>query len=100
MTKPGLMPLLPNSVQKVLLPAEDSDSDQEQEQELLDLKWTSGHTVPLLRYARQYLLRIGNAATPQISDQPANGGSVTLRTAASSVSVVMAALYVLRKFHR
>nr|KAE8927223.1 hypothetical protein PF009_g22605 [Phytophthora fragariae] len=30
MTKPGLLPLLPDSVQKVLLPAEDSDSDQEE----------------------------------------------------------------------
>ncbi|ETL86018.1 hypothetical protein L917_14518, partial [Phytophthora nicotianae] len=67
--------------------------------QLLDLKWTSGRTMPLLRYARQYLLRNGNVGTPQISDQPANG-SVTLRTAASSVSVVMAALYVLRKLRR
>ncbi|KAG3004236.1 hypothetical protein JG687_00018149 [Phytophthora cactorum] len=68
--------------------------------QLLDLKWTSGRTVPLLRYARQYLLRTGSVGTPQISDQPAYGSSVTLRTAASSVSVVMAALYVLRKLRR
>ncbi|EEY64333.1 uncharacterized protein PITG_02906 [Phytophthora infestans T30-4] len=68
--------------------------------QLLDLKWTSGRTMPLLRYARQYLLRNGNGGTPQISDQPANGASVALRTAASSVSIVMAALYVLRKLRR
>ncbi|KAG6591144.1 uncharacterized protein IUM83_11196 [Phytophthora cinnamomi] len=68
--------------------------------QLLDLKWTSGGTVPLLRYARQYLLRNGNPGTAQLSDQAANGGSSKLRTAASSVSVVLAALYVLRKLRR
>ncbi|KAE8974033.1 hypothetical protein PR001_g25649 [Phytophthora rubi] len=68
--------------------------------QLLDLKWTSGRTVPLLRYARQCLLRNGNSGTAQISDQAANGGSSKLRTAASSVSVVVAALYVLRKLRR
>eukprot|EP00644_Phytophthora_capsici_P013413 jgi/Phyca11/507670/fgenesh2_kg.PHYCAscaffold_29_\ len=68
--------------------------------QLLDLNWSSGRSAPMLRYVKQYLLRNGSAGTPQISDQPANGGSVTLRTAASSVSVVMAALYVLRKMRR
>ncbi|GMF46588.1 unnamed protein product [Phytophthora fragariaefolia] len=68
--------------------------------QLLDLKWTSGHTVPLLRCARQYLLRNGNSGTAQISIEAANGRSSKLRTAASSVSVVVAALYVLRKFRR
>ncbi|GMF31586.1 unnamed protein product [Phytophthora lilii] len=68
--------------------------------QLLHLKWTSGRTVPLLRYARQYLFRNGSSGAPQISDHPANGGPVTLRTAASSVSVVVAALYVLRKMRR
>lgn len=68
--------------------------------QLLDLKWTSGRTVPLLRYARQYLLRNGNSGTAQISDQAVNGGPSKLRTAASSVSVVVAALYVLRKLRR
>ncbi|KAG1711337.1 hypothetical protein DVH05_008590 [Phytophthora capsici] len=68
--------------------------------QLLDLNWSSGRSAPMLRYVKQYLLRNGSAGTPQISDQPANGGSVALRTAASSVSVVMAALYVLRKMRR
>ncbi|KAG7380263.1 hypothetical protein PHYPSEUDO_007573 [Phytophthora pseudosyringae] len=68
--------------------------------QLLDLTWTSGRTFPLLRYAKQYLLRNGSNRSSQISDQPASGGPVTLRTAASSVSVVMAALYVLRKMRR
>jgi hypothetical protein len=68
--------------------------------QLLDLKWSSTHAVPLLRYAQQYLLRSGSTGTPQLSDQAADGGSVTLRKAASSVSVVVAALYVLRKLRR
>ncbi|KAL4154688.1 hypothetical protein PRNP1_006804 [Phytophthora ramorum] len=68
--------------------------------QLLDLKWSSGRTVPLLRYARQYLLRNGNSGTPQISDQATNGGSASMRTAVSSVSVLVAALYVLRKLRR
>ncbi|EGZ29536.1 hypothetical protein PHYSODRAFT_476527, partial [Phytophthora sojae] len=68
--------------------------------QLLDPKWTSGRAVPLLRYARQYLLRNGNSGTAQISDQATNGGSSKLHTAASSVSVVVAALHVLRKLRR
>ncbi|RLN87252.1 hypothetical protein BBJ28_00018987 [Nothophytophthora sp. Chile5] len=69
--------------------------------QLLDLNLTAGRAVPLLRYARQYLLRNGNTGTPQLSAQAANdGGSVSLRAAASSVSVLAAALYVYRKTRR
>ncbi|CAI5730228.1 unnamed protein product [Peronospora destructor] len=66
--------------------------------QLLDLTWTSRRAVPLLCYARQYLLR--NAGSPQISDQPVHGVSVTLRSTASSVSLLVAALYILRKLRR
>ncbi|KAG7402042.1 hypothetical protein PHYBOEH_007256 [Phytophthora boehmeriae] len=66
--------------------------------QLLDLKWTVGHTVPLLRYAQQYLLR--NGRTPQLATTATNDSPVSLRTAASSVSAVVAALYVLRKLRR
>ncbi|CAI5707218.1 unnamed protein product [Peronospora farinosa] len=66
--------------------------------QLLDVTWTSRRAMPLLCYARQYLLR--NARSPQISDQPVHGVSVTLRSTASSVSLLVAALYILRKLRR
>lgn len=61
--------------------------------QLLDIKWP---TMPLVRYTTQYLLQNGRLSTP-IRDLPATKKSVTLRTAASSVSVVMAALYIIRR---
>ncbi|CAI5730224.1 unnamed protein product [Peronospora destructor] len=66
--------------------------------QLLDLTWTSRRAVPFLCYARQYLLR--NAGSPQISDQRVHGVSVTLRSTVSSVSLLVAALYILRKLRR
>ncbi|CAH0475485.1 unnamed protein product [Peronospora belbahrii] len=66
----------------------------------LDTTWTSGRAMPLLRYARYYLLRHGNAGIFQVSDQPAHGVSMMLRSTASSVSIVLAMVYLLRKLRR
>ena len=68
--------------------------------QLLDLRWNRVRTMSLLHYARPYLLHSAKRGTPQIGSQPSYEGSMTIRKAASSVSVVVAALYVLRKLRR
>uniref|UniRef100_M4C6R2 Uncharacterized protein n=1 Tax=Hyaloperonospora arabidopsidis (strain Emoy2) TaxID=559515 RepID=M4C6R2_HYAAE len=68
--------------------------------QLLDVRWNLVRAISLLHYARPYLLRLTSTGTPQIDSQPARSGPVTVRTAATSVSVVVAALYVLRKLRR
>lgn len=55
-------------------------------------------SVPLLRYAQQYLLR-NRSAQAQLGSEPESTGAPpsTLRRAATSASVVLAVVFAMRK---